>query len=47
MPLLNKLAGSDANKNAIVEKRGLDRLMNLSTRFSDDPSILQEVRNLQ
>ena len=38
-----KLAGSDANKNAIVQKGGLDRLMKLSSRFSEDPSVLQEV----
>ncbi|EXC17381.1 Armadillo repeat-containing protein 6 [Morus notabilis] len=41
--LLSKLAGSDANKNAIVEKRGLDRLIKLSARFFDDPSVLQEI----
>ncbi|KAM7474920.1 hypothetical protein LguiB_022163 [Lonicera macranthoides] len=41
--LLSKLAGSDANKNAIVEKRGMDRLIKLSARFSDDPSVIQEV----
>ncbi|KAB2634411.1 armadillo repeat-containing protein 6 [Pyrus ussuriensis x Pyrus communis] len=41
--LLCKLAGSDTNKNAIVEKKGMDRLMKLSSRFFDDPSILQEI----
>ncbi|KAB1207123.1 Armadillo repeat-containing protein 6 [Morella rubra] len=41
--LLAKLAGSDANKAAIVEKGGLDSLIKLSARFSDDPSVLQEV----
>lgn len=41
--LLSKLAGSDANKSTIVEKGGMDRLINLSARFSDDPSVLQEV----
>ncbi|GMJ05607.1 hypothetical protein like AT4G33945 [Hibiscus trionum] len=41
--LLSKLAGSDSNKSAIVEKGGLDRLIKLSARFSDDPSVLQEV----
>ncbi|XP_059443781.1 uncharacterized protein LOC132175752 [Corylus avellana] len=41
--LLSKLAGSDANKTAIVEKGGMDRLIKLCARFSDDPSILQEV----
>ncbi|BBH09524.1 ARM repeat superfamily protein [Prunus dulcis] len=38
-----KLAGSDANKTAIVEKKGMDRLIKLSARFFDDPSVLQEV----
>lgn len=38
------MAGSDANKNIIVEKRGLDRLINLSARFSDDPSVILEVK---
>ncbi|KAI6701289.1 hypothetical protein NL676_015613 [Syzygium grande] len=41
--LLSKLAGSDANKNAIIEKGGFDRLIRLSSRFSEDPSVLQEV----
>ncbi|XP_022746473.1 armadillo repeat-containing protein 6 [Durio zibethinus] len=41
--LLSKLAGSDSNKSAIVEKGGMDRLIKLSARFSDDPSVLQEV----
>ncbi|KAK6159374.1 hypothetical protein DH2020_006688 [Rehmannia glutinosa] len=44
--LLSKLAGSDANKSIIVEKRGMDRLINLSARFSDDPSVLQEVMSI-
>ncbi|KAE8667865.1 hypothetical protein F3Y22_tig00112354pilonHSYRG00041 [Hibiscus syriacus] len=41
--LLSKLAGSDSNKSAIVEKGGMDMLIKLSARFSDDPSVLQEV----
>ncbi|XP_038712811.1 armadillo repeat-containing protein 6 isoform X2 [Tripterygium wilfordii] len=44
--LLSKLAGSDTNKSAIVEKAGLDRLIRLSARFSDDPSVLQEVMSI-
>ncbi|XVE93319.1 hypothetical protein REPUB_Repub01dG0181600 [Reevesia pubescens] len=44
--LLSKLAGSDSNKNAIVEKGGMDRLIKLSARFSDDPSVLQEVMSI-
>ncbi|KAG8368325.1 hypothetical protein BUALT_Bualt15G0033900 [Buddleja alternifolia] len=44
--LLYKLAGSDMNKSTIVEKRGLDRLINLSARFSDDPLVLQEVMSI-
>ncbi|KAL9224977.1 hypothetical protein vseg_000951 [Gypsophila vaccaria] len=41
--LLAKLAGSDQNKSAIVEKRGMDRLIRLAFRFEDDPSVIQEV----
>ncbi|KAK9287173.1 hypothetical protein L1049_015584 [Liquidambar formosana] len=44
--LLSKLAGSDTNKSAIVEKGGMDRLIKLSARFSDDPSVLQEVMSI-
>ncbi|PON49178.1 Beta-catenin [Parasponia andersonii] len=44
--LLSKLAGSDTNKNAIVEKGGLDRLSKLGARFSDDPSVLQEIMSI-
>eukprot|EP00257_Ricinus_communis_P017923 XP_015576491.1 armadillo repeat-containing protein 6 [Ricinus communis] len=41
--LLSKLAGSDSIKSVIVEKGGMDRLIRLAARFSDDPSVLQEV----
>ncbi|GER50425.1 armadillo repeat-containing protein [Striga asiatica] len=44
--LLSKLAGSDVNKSTIVEKGGFDRLINLSARFSDDPTVLQEVMSI-
>ncbi|KAF7840868.1 armadillo repeat-containing protein 6 [Senna tora] len=44
--LLSKLAGSDANKSAIVEKGGMDRLIKLSARFDDDPSVLQEIMSI-
>lgn len=44
--LLSKLAGSDANKNTIVQKGGLNKLMKLSSRFSEDPSVLQEVMSI-
>lgn len=44
--LLSKLAGSDTNKRAIVEKEGLNRLIKLSGRFADDPSVLQEVMTI-
>jgi RING finger protein 170 len=40
------LAGSDANKSAIVGKGGMDKLIKLSARYADDPSVLQEVRTL-
>lgn len=42
--LIDKLAGSDANKSTIVGKGGMDKLIKLSARFADDPSVLQEVR---
>ncbi|KAH6825934.1 ARM repeat superfamily protein [Perilla frutescens var. hirtella] len=44
--LLSKVAGSDVNKNIIVEKGGMDKLVNLSARFSDDPLVLQEVMSI-
>ncbi|KAL5858035.1 hypothetical protein ACOSQ3_005493 [Xanthoceras sorbifolium] len=44
--LLCKLAGSDSNKSSIVEKGGMDRLIELCARFSDDPSVLQEVMSI-
>ncbi|XP_011001200.1 PREDICTED: armadillo repeat-containing protein 6-like [Populus euphratica] len=44
--LLSKLAGSDSNKSAIVEKEGMNKLIQLSARFSDDPSVLQEVMSI-
>ncbi|GAB2250388.1 hypothetical protein Droror1_Dr00016638 [Drosera rotundifolia] len=44
--LLSKLAGSDTNKLAIAEKGGMDRLIQLSNIFCDDPSVLQEVMYL-
>ncbi|XP_057965199.1 uncharacterized protein LOC131155801 isoform X2 [Malania oleifera] len=44
--LLSKLAGSDANKNEIVDKGGMDGLIKLSARFSDEPSVLQEVMSI-
>ncbi|KAL8541322.1 hypothetical protein ACS0TY_002536 [Phlomoides rotata] len=44
--LLSKLAGSDANKSIIVEKGGMDKLVTLSSRFADDPLVLQDVMPL-
>ncbi|KAF2316624.1 hypothetical protein GH714_041965 [Hevea brasiliensis] len=44
--LLSKLAASDSNKSAIIEKGGMERLIQLSGRFSDDPSVLQEVMSI-
>ncbi|XP_057445153.1 uncharacterized protein LOC130737408 [Lotus japonicus] len=44
--LLSNLAGSDANKNAIVGKGGMDKLIKLSARCADDPSVLQEVMSI-
>ncbi|XP_078157354.1 ARM repeat superfamily protein [Carex rostrata] len=44
--LLSKLAASDANKIAIVQKDGIEKLIILSSRFSDDPSVIQEVMSI-
>ncbi|KAJ6905985.1 armadillo repeat-containing protein 6-like [Populus alba x Populus x berolinensis] len=44
--LLSKLAGCDSNKSAIVEKGGMNKLIQLSARFSDDPPVLQEVMSV-
>ncbi|KAJ0010465.1 hypothetical protein Pint_34470 [Pistacia integerrima] len=44
--LLSTLAGSDLNKSSIIEKGGMDMLIKLSARFSDDPSVLQEVMSI-
>ncbi|WJX10445.1 hypothetical protein P8452_01168 [Trifolium repens] len=44
--LLSKLAGSDANKSAIVGKGGIDKLIKLSARYADDPSVLQEIMSI-
>ncbi|XP_015059111.1 armadillo repeat-containing protein 6 isoform X1 [Solanum pennellii] len=44
--LLSKLAGSDINKSAIVDKDGMNKLMKLATRFSDDPAVLHEVMSM-
>eukprot|EP00256_Glycine_max_P059425 XP_014627885.1 uncharacterized protein LOC100808264 [Glycine max] len=44
--LLSKLAGSDANKSTIVGKGGMDKLIKLSARFADDPSVLQEIMSI-
>ncbi|KAI3947659.1 hypothetical protein MKX01_034324 [Papaver californicum] len=44
--LMSKLAGSDANKSAIVHMGGMDKLIKLSSRFSDDPLVLQEVMSI-
>lgn len=41
--VFDQLAGSDVNKSIIVEKEGMDKLVTLSSRFSDDPLVLQEV----
>ncbi|KAJ3700205.1 hypothetical protein LUZ61_003910 [Rhynchospora tenuis] len=44
--ILMKLAGSDANKIAIVQKGGIEKLIILSSKFSDDPSVIQEVMSI-
>ncbi|CAL5054446.1 unnamed protein product [Urochloa decumbens] len=44
--LLSKLAASDANKSAIIQRGGFDRFIKLASRFSEDPSIVQEVMSM-
>ncbi|RCV08462.1 hypothetical protein SETIT_1G328700v2 [Setaria italica] len=44
--LLSKLAASDANKSVIIQRGGFDRSLKLASRFSEDPSILQEVMSM-
>ncbi|KAF6162623.1 hypothetical protein GIB67_003169 [Kingdonia uniflora] len=44
--LLSKLAGSDANKSSIVQRGGMDRLVKLSSRFSEDSFVLQEIMSI-
>ncbi|ERM96823.1 hypothetical protein AMTRI_Chr04g246990 [Amborella trichopoda] len=44
--LLCKLAGSDSNKSCTIQKGGLNILIKLSSRFSDDPSILLEIMSI-
>ncbi|KAI5071142.1 hypothetical protein GOP47_0013393 [Adiantum capillus-veneris] len=40
--LLSQLGGSDENKESIISQGGLERLINIMSNFSDDPSVLQE-----
>nr|CAB3448031.1 unnamed protein product [Digitaria exilis] len=44
--LLSKLAASDANKSVIIQQGGFDRFLKLTSRFSEDPSIIQEVMSM-
>ncbi|XP_006647944.1 armadillo repeat-containing protein 6 isoform X2 [Oryza brachyantha] len=44
--LLSKLAGSDANKTTIIERGGFDRFLKLTSRFSEDPPVIQEVMSM-
>lgn len=44
--LLSKLAGSDANKANIIQQGGFDRFLKLASRFSEDPSVTQEVMSI-
>ena len=41
-----QLAGSDANKDAIVQSGGLTKIINLMNTYSEEPSVLQEVISL-
>ncbi|CAJ1932791.1 unnamed protein product [Sphenostylis stenocarpa] len=42
----SELAGSDMNKSEIVGKGGVDKLIKLSARFADDPSVLLEIMSI-
>lgn len=44
--LLSKLAASDANKSVIIQRGGFDRFLKLTSRFSEDPAIIQEVMSM-
>uniref|UniRef100_A0A453PLN2 Armadillo repeat-containing protein 6 n=1 Tax=Aegilops tauschii subsp. strangulata TaxID=200361 RepID=A0A453PLN2_AEGTS len=44
--LLSKLAGSDANKANIIQQDGFDKFLKLASRFSEDPSVIQEVMSI-
>ncbi|CAM6010840.1 unnamed protein product [Sphagnum balticum] len=41
--LLSQLAGSDANKDAIVSSGGLNQIIALMSAFQEEPAVLQEV----
>jgi len=41
-----QLAGSDANKDAIVSSGGLNQIIALMSAFQEEPAVLQEVRIL-
>lgn len=40
--LLSQLAGSDDNKDTIIYKGGLEKIINIMSAYSDDPPVLQE-----
>lgn len=42
LALLSQLAGSDANKEAIVKNDGLQRIIHLMKTYSEEPTVLQE-----
>ncbi|CAM0943997.1 unnamed protein product [Alopecurus aequalis] len=44
--LLSKLAGSDSNKANIIQQGGFEKFLELVSRFSEDPSVIQEVMSL-
>ncbi|KAJ1256282.1 hypothetical protein BS78_K055600 [Paspalum vaginatum] len=44
--LLSKLAASDANKSVIIQRDGFDRFLKLTSGFSEDPAIIQEVMSM-
>ncbi|TVU28614.1 hypothetical protein EJB05_20137 [Eragrostis curvula] len=44
--LLSKLAASDANKSVILQRGGFDKFLKLTSIFSEDASIIQEVMSM-
>uniref|UniRef100_A0A0A9D7C3 LRRK2 ARM repeat domain-containing protein n=1 Tax=Arundo donax TaxID=35708 RepID=A0A0A9D7C3_ARUDO len=44
--LLSKLAASDVNKSVIIQQGGFERFLKLTSKFSEDASVTQEVMSM-